>query len=227
MITKRRIFTLLTAFMLAVLFAVPALAHSPTAVQAQNEDDATVTWTVTESAEYTVEDNGNQPVVIYNDCLATNSTYTIDFTVNIDTDESLAARFATVGEATQLVSVSFSPAAIEGPGPADLNATMTIQTGDQTAPNTGRFGAFVETEPGAAPLGDSFLTIDMNCIEEEAAAEPTPAPTPEPTPAPSPEPAPPPAMPPTGAADNATLALTAGALLLLAGTVMRRIRRSA
>ncbi len=157
--------TPLIVLALALLGTAPVLASGQaTSYVGQEADTFNVTWTVAPSAQYTVMNNGTQPVITYNNCLITNSTYTINFSVTVDTQATYDARFATVGEETQNLNIAFEPGSIAGSGTMTFNATATIRTLDRTVSDARRFGIYLEPEPRAAPLGDSFLTVDINCI---------------------------------------------------------------
>ncbi len=149
------------------LVAVFALAFGPARALAQ--DGTEVTWTVAASDEYTVTNNGAQPLVEYNDCLATNTTYTIDFSVTVDADENYEYNFATSGETTQFFDeMYFTPTHVAGAtGTETFDATFTFQTGDTTfseptGPARERFGIFLEADK--MPVADSFLSVDIPCI---------------------------------------------------------------
>lgn len=152
-----RLITTLFSALALTLGAAPASAHA----------DARVAWTVDASDEYTVGNNGDQPVITYNDCIPADSAQMIGFGVSVETEGKFAARFATVGEATQNLDISFDPGSVAGNGPKTLDVMLTIGTRRQAVPRTERFGVYLEPEPGAPPLGDSFLSIDAGCIGDE------------------------------------------------------------
>ncbi len=132
------------------------------------QEAPTVTWTVAASDDYTVTDNGAEPLVEFNDCLETNSTYTVEFSVNVDATD-FDATFAATGETLQFLQVSFDPAGVAGSGATTVEATATLTTQDTTFEEpTGqereRFGIYLEPQGGGAPLGDSFLAVDIPCI---------------------------------------------------------------
>jgi hypothetical protein len=133
-----------------------------------------VKWNVTPAANYTITNNGAQPLLRFNDCLRTDTTYTIPVAVTVEGTGSYSATFATVGEATQfLSSVSFAPTSVSGTDTRTFNTTVTIRTGSRavvepTAPPPNRFGIYLEPAAGGTPLAESFLTIDLRCISTGA-----------------------------------------------------------
>jgi len=151
--------------MIGIVLALTLSLSTAAAAQAPVTD---VRWTVTASPDYTVTNNGAQPLVRYTNCLRTNTTYTIPFSVTVTGTGAYNARFATVGEVTQFFNVSFAPASVSGNGTQTFRATATIRTGSRTLRQAtqpaNRFGIFLEPSPGAAPLVDSFLAVDVNCI---------------------------------------------------------------
>jgi hypothetical protein len=159
------------------LWALLALALSVAPASAALAVTA-VTWNVTPAANYTVTNNGAQPLVRFNDCLRTNSTYTISVAVTVEGTGSYSATFATVGEATQFLSgVSFAPTSVSGTDTKTFNTTVTIRTGnltvkDPSEPPPNRFGIYLEPSAGGNPLADSFLTVDLRCIGDGAPTTP-------------------------------------------------------
>ena len=159
------------------LFALLALALSVAPASAAQAVTA-VKWNVTPAANYTVTNNGAQPLLRFNDCLRPDTTYTIPVAVTVEGTGSYSATFATVGEATQfLASVSFAPASVSGTDTKTFNTTATIRTGSRavaepTAPPPNRFGIYLEPSAGATPLAESFLTIDLRCISSGASPAP-------------------------------------------------------
>jgi hypothetical protein len=151
------------------LWALLALALSVAPASAALAVTA-VKWNVTPAANYTVTNNGAQPLLRFNACLRTDTTYTIPVAVTVEGTGSYNAKFATVGEATQfLSSVTFAPTSVSGTDTKTFNTTVTIRTGSKalaepTAPPPNRFGIYLEPTAGAAPLAESFLTIDLRCI---------------------------------------------------------------
>jgi hypothetical protein len=162
------------------LFALLALALSVAPASAALAVTAVtaVKWNVTPAANYTVTNNGAQPLLRFNDCLRPDTTYTIPVAVTVEGTGSYSATFATVGEATQfLSSVSFAPISINGADTNTFNTTVTIRTGSRavaepTAPPPNRFGVYLEPSPGATPLAESFLTIDLRCISSATPSTP-------------------------------------------------------
>lgn len=153
---------------LLALVAVFALTFGSALALAQAGTE--VTWMVAASDEYTVTNNGAQPLIEYNDCLATNTTYTIDFSVTVDADEDYEYAFATSGETTQFFdAMSFAPTGVAGAaGTQTFDATFTFQTGDTTfseptGPQRERFGIFLDAD--GTPVADSFLSVDIPCIQ--------------------------------------------------------------
>jgi hypothetical protein len=157
------------------LWALLALALSAAPAAAAQAVTA-VKWNVTPAANYTVTNNGTQPLVRFNDCLRTDTTYTIPVAVTVEGTGSYSASFATVGEATQFLnSVTFAPTSVSGTDTKTFNTTVTIRTGSRavsepTAPPPNRFGIYLEPTAGGAPLAESFLTIDLRCITAGAPA---------------------------------------------------------
>lgn len=137
-----------------------------------------VKWNVTPAANYTIANNGAQPLLRFNDCLRTDTSYTIPVAVTVEGTGSYSANFATVGEATQFLSaVTFAPTGVSGTDTKTFNTTVTIRTGSRavvepTAPPPNRFGIYLEPSAGSAPLADSFLTIDLRCITSDAPTTP-------------------------------------------------------
>jgi hypothetical protein len=156
-----RIALLLWALLALVLSVAPAsAAQAVTAVK----------WNVTPAANYIVTNNGAQPLLRFNDCLRTNTTYTITVAVTVEGTGSYSASFMAVGEAAAVLQlVAFAPGSVSGTDTKTFNTTVTIRTGSATlnvptAPPPNRFGIYLEPTPGAAPLAESFLTIDLRCI---------------------------------------------------------------
>ncbi len=151
------------------LFALLALALSVAPASAALAVTA-VKWNVTPAANYTVTNNGAQPLLRFNDCLRPDTTYTIPVAVTVEGTGSYSATFAAVGEAAAFLdSISFAPTSINGTDTKTFNATVTLRTGsnpvaEPTAPPPNRFGVYLEPSPGASPLAESFLTIDLRCI---------------------------------------------------------------
>jgi hypothetical protein len=177
--------------LLAVVLACALVA--PTSAQTGVD----VRWTVAESDLYTVENNGEQPLVSFNDCLMANQTYTINFSVTVETSASYEAEFATTGEGTlNLIPQGFEPAGVSGTGTQTFNARGTFRARDVAFSNArDAFGVYLEGENGAV-LGESFMTIEFDCIAQNG-------------------------LPPTGASDvlgtSVPLGILASGLALLAG----------
>lgn len=192
----------LSTLLLAIMFAFASVLS----VHAQ-DDGFNVTWTVAESNQYTVEDNGGQPTVSFNDCLVANQTYTINFSVTVETEGSYEATFATVGEGSQnLIPQGFNPATVSGDGTQTFEATATFRARDVSFSNApDSFGVYLEG-PDEAVLGESFMAIAFDCITQNGQGG-TP-------------------LPPTGASDvlrdNMPLAMLGGVLALLGGYAVRR-----
>lgn len=152
---------------IGTLLAVLALALS-VSLRAAAQETATVIWTVAGSDEYSITDNNGEPLVEYNDCLETNTTYIIEFSVSVDATD-YDATFAATGETLQFLEVSFDPEGVSGSGTSTVEATATLVTGsttfdEPTGPERERFGIYLEPSAGGAPLGDSFLAVDIPCI---------------------------------------------------------------
>jgi hypothetical protein len=137
-----------------------------------------VKWNVTPAANYAISNNGTQPLLRFNECLRTDTTYTIPVAVTVEGTGSYNATFATVGEAAQfLSSVSFAPTSVSGTDTKTFNTTVTLRTGssavaEPTAPPPNRFGIYLEPSAGGTPLAESFLTIDLRCISSGAPTTP-------------------------------------------------------
>lgn len=155
--------TLPLCALLALALSVAPASAAPAAVTA-------VKWTVAPAATYTVGNNGAQPLLRFNDCLRPDTSYSIPVAVTVEGTGSFSAKFATVGEATQFLGgVTFAPTSVSGTDTQTFNVTVTIRTGSRavaepTAPPANRFGIYLEPSAGAAPLADSFLTVDLRCI---------------------------------------------------------------
>lgn len=151
------------------LWALLALALSVAPASAAQAVTA-VKWNVTPAANYTVINNGAQPLLRFNDCLRPDTIYTIPVAVTVEGTGSYTASFAAVGEAAAFLSaITFAPTGVSGTDTKTFNATITLRTGsnpltEPAAPPPNRFGIYLEPSPGATPLAESFLTIDLRCI---------------------------------------------------------------
>ncbi len=153
----KTVLSTLLAVVLAFALAAP--------ISAQTGFD--VSWTVAESDLYTVENNGEQPLVSFNDCLMANQTYTINFSVTVETSDSYEAEFATTGEGTlNLIPQGFEPASVSGTGTQTFEASGTFRARDVSFSNArDACGVFLEGENGEV-LDQSFMTVEFDCIAQ-------------------------------------------------------------
>ena len=162
MSTKRSFRTLLTALVACAL----ALGSASGAAAGA----ATVTWDFAASNAYTVANDGTKsPTVTFNPCLRTNTAYTINFAVTVASTAAYNARFATVGEDTQVLTITFAPAGVSGSGTRTFTGAVTFRT---PARETGRLAFPILLEQNETPLDTPFPAIVIPCVT--ATGTPTP-----------------------------------------------------
>lgn len=123
---------------------------------------ATVTWDFAASNAYRVANDGTQsPTVTFNPCLRTNTSYTINFAVTVASTAAYNARFATVGEDTQLLTITFTPTSVSGSGTRTFTGAVTFRT---LARETGRLAFPILLEENETPLDTPFPAIVIPCV---------------------------------------------------------------
>lgn len=123
-----------------------------------------VSWTVEPSNSYTIEDNGGQPVVTLNECIGTGEEVYIPFEVAVDAGDRYEARLTTVGEETMFLELEFEPATISGDDSQAFSVGVTITAKGQAQEDASRFGIYLASSTTSEVLGNSFLSVDVNCI---------------------------------------------------------------
>lgn len=106
-------------------------------------------------------DGTKSPTVTFNPCLRTNTAYTINFEVTVASTTAYNARFATVGEDTQLLTITFAPTSVSGSGTRTFTGAVTIRT---PARETGRLAFPILLEQNEAPLDTPFPAIVIPCV---------------------------------------------------------------
>ena len=146
-----------------------------------------VKWNVTPAADYTITNNGTQPLVRYNTCLRTNSSYTILVAVTVEGTGSYSATLATVGEATQFAAEHtavrdvlkerlFMPDALLGPFRLDVAGVDPLRE----LPDAGAARAEpvrVASSPAmswrSSPAFSPTRTLISSCCSRAASVAPT------------------------------------------------------
>ncbi len=146
---------------------IPVLLTLVLGLPAAAQDGVTVTYTVAASDLYTVTNNGGQPRITFTDCLTTNQTYTLDFTVAVTTDRSITATFATVGEGSfNFIPQGFTPPTIQtsGTGTDTVNVRGTFRTGPKVIPRSEDEVGIYLRGPNDSVLGDVTMSVRYACV---------------------------------------------------------------
>ncbi|MDQ3326955.1 MAG: hypothetical protein M3506_00325 [Chloroflexota bacterium] len=123
-------------------------------------------WAVTPTAAYAASGLGRSASVGYRDCLATDTTYTIPFSVAVSAEGAYAVRLVpeTQDADSRGMEVSVKPDEIEGEYSGTHVATLTLRTGGEEQLSTFRLGVMIEAD-GSMSGNQSMLSVEVPCIE--------------------------------------------------------------
>jgi len=126
-----------------------------------------VVWSVEPTAAYAATGLGRAASVGYRECLATDTTYTIPFSVSVDTEGGYALRLVpeTQDADARGMEVSVKPDTVEGEGGGMQEATLTLRTGGEEDLSIFWVSMIATVADDPQSVSQSMLRVEVPCIE--------------------------------------------------------------
>ena len=130
-----------------------------------------VAWSVEPTAAYAATGLGRGAYVGYRDCLVTNTTYTIPFSVAVGTEGGYALQLVpeTQDAESRGMEVTVKPDTVDGEGGDTHEATLTLRTGGEEHLSAFRLSVMAQSD-GSMSGNQSRLSVEVPCIEGGEAA---------------------------------------------------------